>query len=97
MRIYPETTYQVEVLETIKGEQSSSTTVTQYGGFEGNVLVLLEEDELLIEGNTYLLATINQEERTHFIIPVGGSIEMNGLEEQTDYLEAYRQIVEEQQ
>ncbi len=90
---YPETRFLIKVLENIKGKLTETALINQIGGYEGNDLFLMEEDELLKEGNTYLFATINSNENdTKTIIPVGGSIEIGGEAEQAQLIEKYNKI-----
>ena len=89
---YPETSYQVDIIENIKGDLTGTQTLTQYGGFEGNNLFLMEGDDLLQEGSTYLIATTINEENTKTVIPVGGSIKINDEKEQIEITEEYKKL-----
>lgn len=57
----PETQFSVKVLQNIKGNLNGNVTVNQQGGFyekEGKkYLLIYNEDELLVPGETYLFAT----------------------------------------
>ncbi len=64
--IGPETQFEVEIIENIKGELKGTVVVNQQGGYKNNVLYIVEsddilpskaEDYLLRPGSTYLLAT----------------------------------------
>ncbi|WP_047982125.1 hypothetical protein [Ornithinibacillus contaminans] len=92
---YPETKYEINEIVNIKGNLSESEVINQIGGYEGNDLFLMEGDELLKENSTYLFATINGEDNnTKTIIPVGGSIVINGEKEREEIKEKYLNIYE---
>ncbi|MFX3673588.1 MAG: hypothetical protein ACE3JQ_03935 [Paenisporosarcina sp.] len=94
---YPETQFEVEVLENIKGELKDTIKVNQAGGYEGNELFLMEGDKQLIEGKTYLLATrYLVEENWHTVVPVGGDIPFNNDEEKKGLIEKYKKAFEEE-
>lgn len=50
----PQTQFAVEVVDTIKGRLIGTVTVNQDGGERDGVLVLMENDPLLVPGQTYL-------------------------------------------
>lgn len=80
--LIPETLFTVEVVENIKGELKGDVVVNQQGGHwqadeNGNpgALHLVNEDALLIVGQTYLFATLpDAEGRWHTVVPVYGDI-----------------------
>ncbi len=84
----PQTQFSVEVLENIKGNLSGIITVSQEGGYEEkngvNRLVLMDGDELLEPGKTYLFATqFNDIDGWHaIIIPNYGNLP---IKDQTDH------------
>ncbi|MRG85993.1 hypothetical protein [Salinibacillus xinjiangensis] len=87
---YPETQFEVEVLDNIKGELEGTITVNQQGGYEGDHLFLMEDDKLLVEGETYLFATrYLKEENWHTVIPVGGDIQINNEDESKELIDKY--------
>lgn len=94
---YPETQFEVEVLDTIKGELKGTIKVNQQGGYEGDYLFLMggSDSKLLIEGETYLFATrYLKEENWHTVIPVGGEILINNEEERKELIEKYTKVYE---
>lgn len=93
---YPETTFEVNVSENIKGNLSESEVINQIGGYEGNNLFLMEGDKLLKKNSTYLFATINSEEGdTKTIIPIGGSIKIDNKSKKTEIIKKYKNLKEE--
>ena len=94
---YPETQFDVEVLDNIKGELRGTIKVNQQGGYDGEYLFLLEDDKLLVEGQTYLFATrYLKEENWYTVIPVGGDIPFNSDEEKQKIAEKYEQAYKEE-
>lgn len=94
---YPETQFEVQVYENIKGELKGDIKINQSGGYDGKYLFLMEEDELLVEGQTYLFATrYLKEEDWHTIVPSGGSIEYNTEKEKVNLIEKYKKAYEEE-
>jgi hypothetical protein len=94
---YPETQFEVEVLDAIKGELKGTIKVNQQGGYEGEYLFLMEDDKLLVEGKTYLFATrYLKEENWHTVIPVGGDIPFNSDEEKEELIEKYKKAYKEE-
>jgi hypothetical protein len=53
----PETLFQVDVLENVKGSLAGKVVVNQQGGQVGDQLVLFDGDSVLKTGQTYLFAT----------------------------------------
>ena len=94
---YPETQFEVEVLENIKGEVKGTIKVNQAGGFEGDELFLMEGDKQLIDGKTYLFATrYLPEEDWHTVVPVGGDIPYNNEEEKKELIAKYKKAFKEE-
>ncbi|GHI00120.1 hypothetical protein [Neobacillus kokaensis] len=94
---YPETQFNVEVLDSIKGELKGTIKVNQQGGYDGEYLFLMENDKLLVEGHTYLFATrYLKEENWHTVIPVGGDIPFNSDEEKKELIEKYKKAYDEE-
>ena len=94
LSVYPETQFEVEVMDNIKGELKGTVKVNQAGGFEGDELFLMEDDKQLIEGNTYLFATrYLKEENWYTVIPVGGDIPVNSDEEKKNLLKNTRRLM----
>ena len=59
----PETQFRVEVVTSIKGSLAGTVTVNQFGGTADGRAVLLEGDQLLEAGQTYVLATRTRADR----------------------------------
>ncbi|WP_404459030.1 hypothetical protein [Oceanobacillus kapialis] len=90
---YPETQFEVKVLENIKGNLDESEVINQLGGYEGNDLLLIEGDELLETNKTYLFATIDSEENNkRTIIPIGGSISVENEKHMSEIKEKYTKL-----
>lgn len=74
-RLGPETQFQVEVIENIKGDLRGAVIVNQLGGYKDNILYAVEsgDDEgsgsyLLQPGSTYLFATRFLEEKNWYTL-----------------------------
>jgi len=79
--IGPETQYQVEIIDDIKGDLQGIITVDQLGGYEGDTLYVVKNDNinsslnqgggyLLQPGSTYILATrYNSQENWYTLNP----------------------------
>ncbi|WP_186673954.1 hypothetical protein [Sporosarcina sp. BP05] len=94
---YPETQFEVEVIDNIKGELNGTVKVNQQGGYEGEYLFLMEDDKLLLEEQTYLFATrYLKEENWHTVIPVGGDIQFSNDEERKKLIEKYTKAFKEE-
>ncbi|MFS0862201.1 hypothetical protein [Fredinandcohnia sp. 179-A 10B2 NHS] len=94
---YPETQFEVEVLDNIKGELEGTVKVNQQGGYDGDYLFLMEDDKLIEAGQTYLFATrYLKDENWHTLIPVGGDIPFTGDEEKNEIIETYQQAFKEE-
>lgn len=94
---YPETQFEVEVLDNIKGEVKGTIIVNQAGGFEGDELFLMEGDKQLIDGKTYLFATkYLPDEDWHTVVPVGGDIPYNNEEEKAELIVKYKKAFKEE-
>lgn len=94
---YPETQFEVEVLNIIKGEINGLIRVNQAGGYEKDYLFLMEGDKLIEEGKTYLFATrYLKEEQWHTLIPVGGDIPINNESEKLVLIKEYTKAYNEE-
>ncbi|MBT2638226.1 hypothetical protein [Bacillus sp. ISL-39] len=92
-----ETQFKVEVAETIKGELQGEVTVSQQGGYEGKNLILVENDQLLKEGESYLfISRKNEEHDWHTVVPVYGDILINGEAHQEELITKYEKAYQEQ-
>lgn len=97
LNAYPETQFDVEVLDNIKGELNGTIKVNQQGGYDGEYLFLMEDDKLLLEGQTYLFATrYLKEENWYTVIPVGGDIPFDSEEEKKELIEKYKKAYKEE-
>jgi hypothetical protein len=83
---YLRTHFSVEVIETIKGNATGKVIVNQAGGYETvdgkKYLSLMEEDELLQPGETYLFSARGNDERGYTFVPGYGDLL---IKNQTDY------------
>ncbi|HET7627389.1 MAG TPA: hypothetical protein VFK44_03275 [Bacillales bacterium] len=87
---YPETQFKVKVLKNIKGSFNGTIKVNQQGGYEGNKLYLIQGDQLLKEGQTYLFVTKHSERfNWNTLVPVYGDIPINSKEEKAKLIENY--------
>ncbi|MFJ5718299.1 hypothetical protein [Neobacillus sp. NPDC093127] len=93
----PETQFEIEVLDNIKGELNGRIKVNQQGGFEGKYLFLIDDDKLLLEDQTYLFATkYESNENWHTLVPVGGDIPVNSDEDRKELIEQYKKAYQEE-
>jgi hypothetical protein len=83
----PETQFTVKIIKNLKGDLEGEVTVNQFGGYTEdengeNVLVKYNGDELLEEGQKYLLATRYLEsEDWHTAISTYGTVKINDSKE----------------
>jgi hypothetical protein len=92
-----ETQFKVEVAENIKGELQGEVTVSQQGGYEGKKLILVENDQLLKEGESYLFISRKSEEHGfHTIVPVYGDILINSEEHKEELLTKYEKAYQQE-
>lgn len=93
----PETQFKVEIINTIKGDVSGTVTVNQQGGYDGNELILVENDPLLVKGKSYLFVTrYLKDENWHTLVPVYGDIEITSESHKKELTEKYLRAYEEQ-
>lgn len=100
----PESLFTVEVLENIKGELKGEVTVNQQGGTwpatdDGTAgdLHLVNEDALLVPGQTYLFATLpDAEGRWHTLVPVYGDIAIKDDAHRAEVTAVYQDAVQNQ-
>lgn len=94
---FPETQFNVEVIESIKGNLNGTVTVNQQGGYAGNQLTLIEDDTLLKKGKSYLFVTkYLEQENWHTLVPVYGNIEIQNEAHKLELLKKYQKAFEEQ-
>lgn len=86
----PETQFKVEISDNIKGEFNGTVIVNQQGGYKGNELILIENDQLLQEGQSYLFVTRHlKEENWNTLVPVYGDILITNQEAKKELIEKY--------
>lgn len=92
-----ETQFKVEVAENIKGELQGEVTVNQQGGYEGKNLILVENDQLLKEGESYLFVSRkNEEQDWHTVVPVYGDIMIESEAHKEKMLNKYKKAYQEE-
>lgn len=90
-----ETQFEVEVAENIKGELNGNITVNQQGGYEGNKLLLVENDQLLKEGESYLFVSrYNKKHGWHTIVPAYGDILIENETHKEEIISIYKAAYE---
>lgn len=93
----PETQFKVEVSENIKGTLKGAVTVNQQGGYEGSNLILIENDALLENGDTYLFVTkYLEEEGWYTLVPVYGDIRITSESHREELINKYKKAYEEE-
>lgn len=95
----PETLFTVEVVRAIKGSLAGSVTVNQQGGFseEDNAVILMENDQLLEPGTTYLFATRASEGgQWHTLVPGFGDLRIGSEQEQAALVQKFEKALREQ-
>lgn len=95
----PWTLYNVEVLENLKGTLPDRVLVNQEGGYsiEEGLTVLVEGDQLLRPGETYLFATkAGGRGRWHTLVPVYGDILIENSREHDRLKERFGMAVQQQ-
>lgn len=92
-RLSPQTQFSVEVLENIKGRLTGTVTVNQAGGYETIVgkeyLYLMEGDQLLVSGETYLFVTRSKESEWHTFAPAYGNLLIEDQMDRQDKVERF--------
>lgn len=92
-----ETQFKVEVAENIKGELQGQVMVNQQGGYEGENLILVENDQLLKEGESYLfISKKNEEQDWHTIVSVYGDIPINSEAHKEELISKYKKAYQEE-
>ncbi|MCM3574161.1 hypothetical protein M3172_13275 [Mesobacillus subterraneus] len=98
----PETQFTVEVISTVKGKLSGEVLVNQQGGYleneEGETeLLLIEDDQLLVPGETYLFATRYLEsENWHTVVPAYGDIKIDSEAKKSEIMKAFKEAYKNQ-
>ncbi|MEK8133163.1 hypothetical protein WMW72_35400 [Paenibacillus filicis] len=86
----PETQFKVEVSDNIKGKFNGTVIVNQQGGFNKFELILIENDQLLQEGQSYLFVTKHlKEENWNTLVPVYGDILIDNKEAKKELIDKY--------
>jgi hypothetical protein len=92
-----ETQFKVKVAENIKGELQGEVTVNQQGGYEGKNLILVDNDKLLKEGESYLFVSRkNEEQNWHTAVPVYGDILIESEAHKEEILNKYKKAYQEE-
>lgn len=98
--IIPETQFNVQVLENIKGSLKENIMVNQQGGYDsGNdkKLVLMENDKMIEPGKVYLFATrYNVDENWYTLIPEYGDKVLDNDTKKKEAVGKYKKAVNEQ-
>ena len=93
----PETQFQVEVLENIKGSLKGDVIVNQQGGVDGEQLVIVEDDALLLPGKVYVFATsLYKESGWHTPVPGYGDILIKDAKHRDALVKKFQQATQEQ-
>jgi hypothetical protein len=102
----PNTHYRVEVLENVKGRLKGRVRVNQDGGFneDENTVILMQGDQLLKAGDTYLLVTKGALRRNgngkpkvlwHTLVPVYGDVPIANEAERVEIVEKFQRALRE--
>ncbi|RSD25511.1 hypothetical protein [Mesobacillus subterraneus] len=92
-----ETQFKVKVSHNIKGDLGGDVIVNQQGGYTGNTLVLVENDQLLKEGEQYLFITRhNTKGDWHTLVPVYGDILIENDQHKDALIAKYRDAYEQE-
>lgn len=102
--LIPESLFTVEVIDNVKGELKGQVTVNQQGGLwpidsesKEAVLHLVNEDALLVPGQSYLFATLpDAAGRWHTVVPVYGDIAIKDAAHQAALSATFRDAVANQ-
>ena len=86
-----ETDFPVKVLESLKGSARGTVTVTQQGGYVPghDELRLMEGDQLLELGGTYLFATRSDPAGRHYLVPQFGDVPVRSAAHENDLRERF--------
>jgi hypothetical protein len=91
----PETQFKVEVTDNIKGELDGTVIVNQQGGYKGKELILVDDDQLLKEGQSYLFVTkYLKEENWHTLVPVYGDILITNVDVKENLIKKFKTAYE---
>jgi hypothetical protein len=94
---FPESQFQVEVLENIKGTLSGKVVVNQQGGKDGDRLILVDGDPLLRNGQTYLFVTRPFPAKGwHTLVPHYGDIPIADAQQRTSLVARFAKATREQ-
>lgn len=86
----PETQFEVEVIQNIKGDLNGSIKVNQEGGYIEKDLLLVENDNLIEEGKKYLFATrYLPNEDWHTAVSKYGKLEIKSKEDHRKLIERF--------
>jgi hypothetical protein len=86
----PETQFEVQVIQNIKGDLNGSIKVNQEGGYMEKDLILVENDNLIEVGKKYLFATrYLPAEDWHTAVPKYGKLEIKSKEDHRKLIERF--------
>jgi hypothetical protein len=95
--VIPETDFKVQILHNIKGQLPEFVVVNQIGGLDEttNTEILIENDQLLQPGMTYLFVTVAEKTgKYHALVSKYGDLPITNEQEQqkliTEFEEAYK-------
>jgi hypothetical protein len=95
----PETDFPVQVLGTLKGSAAGSATVVQQGGElpgRDDELVVMEGDQPLQPGETYLFATRSDPQGRRFLVAKYGDIRVRSAAHKDELRARFTQAVQSQ-
>jgi hypothetical protein len=96
----PQTQFQVEVFDEVKGALPSMVTVNQQGGYvaQAGGVVTVEEDPLLEPGGEYLFATRHDEKNgwESIVSPGAGSQRIESAEERRQLVDEFEKATRNQ-
>ncbi|MET1013644.1 MAG: hypothetical protein ABWX61_03925 [Paenisporosarcina sp.] len=81
--------------DNIKGELDETVIVNQQGGYNEKELILVENDQLLKEGQLYLFVTkYLEEENWHTLVQFYGDIFITNVDEKEYLIKKYKTAYE---
>lgn len=93
----PETQFQVEVLENIKGSLGGKVIVNQEGGLDGDQLVLVAGDSFLKPGQTCLFATrVYKDKGWNTLVPRYGDLLIADAQQRASLVERFKKATQHQ-
>lgn len=93
----PETQFNVEVIQNIKGDLKGTIKVNQQGGYMKEELILLQGDKLLEEDKEYLFVTrYLEEEDWYTLIPQYGDILIINGQQKAELIDKFTKAYKEE-